>query len=464
MTAPEDTLAARSGSLPPGTMLGEYRVDRLLGAGTFGEVYAGEQPVIGKRVAIKLLREELSARPEVVTRFIAEARAVNLIRHRGIIDIFSFGVAGGRHYFVMELLHGLTLAALLDREERLRPAQALPILRGVAEALDAAHAAGVAHSDLKPDNVFLVPDGEGGHAPKLLDFGIAKLLTEELGIKTATGVAMGTPRYMSPEQCRGKNVDHRADIYALGVLTHEVLTGHAPFEDGTPVELLLRHTCDPPPRMSSVVADLPPELDAPVLAMLAKKPGDRPASAGAAIAALGGKASAPATITLPLGTIRMEAPEGPPSPPSAETALETPARAPRPAAGLERTQVSAGASPAATAAPTSVSVRELPRTSRVPYVVVGIVVAALLGAASLAALQCRPTRPAAATPAPPAPSPPPPVVSAPPLEPLSPSNAASASTQPSSLPSPRPTATARPNAPTVGRPPTARSSERDLGF
>jgi serine/threonine-protein kinase len=445
-------------------MLGEYRVDRLLGAGTFGEVYAGEQPLIGKRVALKLLRERLSARPDVVTRFIAEARAVNLIRHRNIIDIFSFGVADGRHYFVMELLEGLTLGELLDREKRLSPAAALPILRGVAEALDAAHAAGVAHRDVKPDNVFLVPDGDGGYAPKLLDFGIAKLLTEELGIKTATGVAMGTPRYMSPEQCRGKNVDHRADIYALGVLTHEVLTGHAPFEGGTPLELLLMHACEAPPRMSTVCAALPPELDAPVLAMLAKKPADRPASAGAAVAALAGTASAKAAvITPPLGTIRMGAPV------AAEAALPAAtvriAKIPQPAMALERTQVSAGASPAATVGPISVTVADLPRTNGALYGVAGILAATLLGVAAFGALHGhRNDQVAPAASAPPAASPPPPSITpatqAPP-EPPAPRPVVT----PAAAPSSAPTATGRSSATPAARPPAPpRSSERDLGF
>ncbi len=270
-----------------GTMIGEYRVDRRLGSGTFGDVYAGEQPLIGKKVAIKLLNVKYASQPQVVSRFIAEARAVNRIRHRNIIDIFSFGVyADRRPYFVMELLDGITLSELLEKEKRLSLAEAIPILRGIADALDAAHQADITHRDLKPDNVFLATQKEGGYFPKLLDFGVAKLVDDELAHKTATGVAVGTPRYMSPEQCRGKSVDHRADIYSLGVLVHEMLTGKPLFDGDSAMDVLLKHTTEPPPPMSSCNPALPVELDAPVLAMLAKRPNARPTSAGAAIAAL----------------------------------------------------------------------------------------------------------------------------------------------------------------------------------
>jgi serine/threonine-protein kinase len=295
--------------LAPGTMVGEYRVERHIGDGTFGDVYAAVHPIIGKRVAIKVLRRRMSANAEVVARFVAEARAVNKARHPNIVDVFAFGtLAGDRHYHVMELLDGLTLGELLDREHRLPPARALPILQGIAAALDAAHAAGIVHRDLKPDNVFLVPDGAGGYTPKLLDFGVAKLFTDEMGVKTATGVAIGTPRYMPPEQARGRKIDHRADIYALGVLTHEVLTGDVPFHAPGPVDLLIHHATTPPPRMSSVCPDLPPELDGPVLAMLAKQAGERPASAGKAIAALAERIGATGAVhTRPLGTKAAEA-------------------------------------------------------------------------------------------------------------------------------------------------------------
>ncbi len=295
-TCPEHGCALISGELAlpeerpleEGAMVGEYRIQGKLGAGTFGEVYAGEQPLIGKRVAVKVLNRRFASDPVMVSRFVAEARAVNKIRQRNIIDIFSFGVVPGldRHYFVMELLDGMTLGALLDRTGRLPVALVLPVVRGVADALDAVHEAGITHRDLKPDNVFLARERDGSYFPKLLDFGIAKLLGEDVAHKTGSGMVLGTPRYMSPEQARGKKADHRADIYALGVMIHEMLTGGPLFEGDSAVDMLLKHAVDDPPRVSDVCPDLPPGLDEPVLAMLRKRPTERPNSAGQAVAAL----------------------------------------------------------------------------------------------------------------------------------------------------------------------------------
>ncbi|WP_437477886.1 protein kinase [Sorangium sp. So ce1014] len=294
------------------TMVGEYRIERKLGAGTFGEVYAGEHPIIGKQVAIKVLNGHFAAQPRAVARFVAEARAVNRIRQRNIIDIFSFGVLQElqRHYFVMELLDGLTLGELCRRRRRLPFPTIVPILRGIADALDAVHEAGITHRDLKPDNVFLAAERDGTWFPKLLDFGIAKLAdgSEE----TSTGVVLGTPQYMAPEQARGQRIGPPADIYALGVMIHKMLTGKHLFTGESAVEMMYKHVSDPPPRMSSVCADLPRELDLPVLAMLEKRAGDRPPSASRAVAALLDAARG-------IGLTRGRAPEEPVSAPPVAT-------------------------------------------------------------------------------------------------------------------------------------------------
>jgi eukaryotic-like serine/threonine-protein kinase len=289
---PDELVVASEPPLKEGTMVGEYRIEKKLGAGTFGDVYAGEQPVIGKRVAVKVLNRRFASDPVMVSRFVAEARAVNKIRQRNIIDIFSFGVLPGleRHYFVMELLDGLTLGALLERTGALPVALVLPIVRGIADALDAVHEAGITHRDLKPDNVFLARERDGSYFPKLLDFGIAKLIGDDAAHKTGSGMVLGTPRYMSPEQARGKPADHRADVYALGVMIHEMLTGGPLFVGDSAVDMLLKQAVDDPPRMSSISADVPPELDEPVLAMLEKRPQDRPSSAGKAVAMLAARA------------------------------------------------------------------------------------------------------------------------------------------------------------------------------
>ncbi|MDI1449699.1 serine/threonine-protein kinase [Polyangium sp. 6x1] len=283
---PDDTLEPL---LAAGTIVGEYRIEGKLGEGGFGAVYRAVHPVIGKAAAIKVLSREFSANPQIVSRFVAEARAVNQIRHRNIIDIFSFGVLDdGRQYYVMELLEGLTLDAYLRKRGRIPPAEAIPILAKVARALDAAHAAGIAHRDLKPENIFLVYDEDTGLFPKLLDFGIAKLLGDSSGAhhKTRTGMAMGTPLYMSPEQCRGKNVDHRTDIYSFGIVAHELMTGRLPFEAEDTIDLLVKQTSAPAPPMSTVCPDLPAALDAPVLQMLEKDPARRPRTVGEAIEAI----------------------------------------------------------------------------------------------------------------------------------------------------------------------------------
>lgn len=274
--------------LSAGATVGEYRVVRTLGAGGYGFVYAAEHPLIGKRAAIKVLHRRFSSEVSIVSRFVAEARAVNLIRHPNIIDVFSFGqMTDGRRFLVMELLDGASLRQILERRGKLAFGDALPILRGIADALDAAHRAGIAHRDLKPDNVFVALGAGGVLTPKLLDFGVAKLLGDESsGHRTATGQAIGTPLYMAPEQCRGRGVDQRADLYAFGVVVFEVLTGTTPFEAETTVDLLFKHMLEPPPSIGSVAPELPAALDVPLAALLAKKASDRPESANAGLDAV----------------------------------------------------------------------------------------------------------------------------------------------------------------------------------
>ncbi|NUO52404.1 MAG: serine/threonine protein kinase, partial [Polyangiaceae bacterium] len=200
---PDEAFASADQDLAKGEMCGEYRLEAKLGEGGFGAVYRGVHPLIGKIAAVKVLHRAYSSNPQIVSRFIAEARAVNQIRHKNIIDIFAFGrVEDGRHFFVMELLEGESFEDFLRRRGRLSIEEAAPFLRAIAKALGAAHAAGIAHRDLKPDNVFLAKDAEGQIVPKLLDFGIAKLMGEEQTVhKTKTGAPIGTPAFMSPEQC-----------------------------------------------------------------------------------------------------------------------------------------------------------------------------------------------------------------------------------------------------------------------
>ena len=273
---PDAAFVGADVDLKEGDQVGEYRVETKLGEGGFGTVYRAAHPVIGKKAAIKILAREFSTKPEMVARFIDEARAVNQIRHKGIIDIFAFGaLPDGRQYFVMELLEGLTLDAYIRQKGRLTPAEALPVLRGVARAVDAAHVAGIAHRDLKPDNVFLVFDEDGGAHTKLLDFGIAKLVSEQSG-RTRTGTPIGTPQYMSPEQARGVHVDVRTDVYSFGAMTYEMLTGSPPFEGASVMDILLKQISEAPHPPSSRVPELGAAVDTAVLRMMNKDPEQRP--------------------------------------------------------------------------------------------------------------------------------------------------------------------------------------------
>jgi len=262
-------------------------------------------PLIGKVVAIKVLARKYSVDPEMVSRFVAEARAVNQIRNRNIIDIFSFGaLEDGRQYYVMEYLDGEPLDALIDRAGKLPLDEALPILRGVAKALDAAHAKGVAHRDLKAENVFLANDPDGGVFPKLLDFGIAKLLAPEDGLKhkTRTGLAVGTPYYMSPEQCRGRDIDHRTDLYAFGVLCYRMLTGVYPFDADDPISILMQQVNQDPAPPRTHTPELPERVDDVVLWLLAKEPGARPPDLRTAVSALAGPLATdtqPSNVVVP---------------------------------------------------------------------------------------------------------------------------------------------------------------------
>ncbi len=280
---PDEAFTNADVDLKPGAQVGEYRVEAKLGAGGFGTVYRAQHPVIGKTAAIKVLAREFSSKPEMVARFIDEARAVNQIRHKGIIDIFAFGsLPDGRHYFVMELLEGMSLDAYIRQKGHVPVGEAIPIMRGIARAVDAAHLAGIAHRDLKPDNVFLVIDREGDAHTKLLDFGIAKLLSERRG-RTQTGTPIGTPQYMSPEQARGVNVDTLTDVYSFGAMAYEMLTGRVPFEGVTVMDTLLKQISEEAQPPSTVCSDVSVELDAPILRMLSKDPAKRPRTLGAAV-------------------------------------------------------------------------------------------------------------------------------------------------------------------------------------
>ena len=264
--------------LEPGAKIGEYVVDRKLAEGGMGSVYAGHHPVIGKRIAVKVLSAQCAHIPDLVRRFVEEARAVNKIGHPNIIDIFSFGtLADARPFFVMEYLEGANLAERLEAGN-LTASETRRLLRQICGALEAAHRAGIVHRDLKPENIWVASPAQGDSFAKVLDFGIAKLLDNPAGKSTQTGAAMGTPRYMAPEQCMGRPVDHRADIYSLGVILYEIFAGIVPFRGESFGELIYQHMSEPP-EPPSRHRPMDPELERIILACLEKDPAKRPESA-----------------------------------------------------------------------------------------------------------------------------------------------------------------------------------------
>jgi serine/threonine-protein kinase len=264
--------------LQPGAKVGEYVVDRKLAEGGMGAVYAGHHPVIGKKVAVKVLAPQCAAVPDLVRRFAEEARAVNKIGHPNIVDIFSFGtLADARPYFVMEFLEGASLGQRLEAGD-LKPDETRRILRQICSALEAAHRAGIVHRDLKPENVWIASPAHEDSYAKVLDFGIAKLLDNPQGQRTQTGAAMGTPRYMAPEQCMGKDVGPRADLYSLGVILYEMYAGVPPFRGDTFGELLYQHM-SMAPEAPSKHRPIDPALEQVILACLEKDPQRRPESA-----------------------------------------------------------------------------------------------------------------------------------------------------------------------------------------
>jgi hypothetical protein len=284
-----------------GERYGNYRAVSLLGEGGMGAVYLAEHPGIGRRVAIKVLRAEMDHDPQLLTRFLNEARAANAIRHPNIIEVLDSGTTDkGASYLVMELLEGEVLSARIKRLARLDERGAVEIAMQAASGLGAAHAKGITHRDLKPDNIFVIPEESdpARERVKILDFGIAKLhsLSGD-SLKTRTGTLMGTPIYMSPEQCLGtKEVDHRSDVYSLGVILYEMLAGRPPFVSEGFGELLTMHLHEPAPPLRQLAPQVSPNIEFVVLKMLAKKPDERYQSMGDVRAALAAAAGLPHAV------------------------------------------------------------------------------------------------------------------------------------------------------------------------
>jgi serine/threonine-protein kinase len=282
-----------------GTTVGKYKLHEIVGRGGMGVVYRAEHVYIGKEVAVKILHDGYGGREESIKRFLREARAASLINHPNIVDITDFGKSNdGTVFFVMEFLHGEPLDALMQRERRLELIRAITIVNQIAGALGAAHTKGIVHRDLKPENVMLtkregrrelirqITDESGLHTVterekafdfvKILDFGVAKVRDPNVseGRVTQQGVVFGTPEYMAPETARIGVSDPRTDIYALGVIFYEMLTGTIPFSGETAVDVMLKVVSEPvqPPRERAPGAEITPEAEHLIMRALAKDP------------------------------------------------------------------------------------------------------------------------------------------------------------------------------------------------
>jgi serine/threonine-protein kinase len=268
---------SRPTSLAPGMRIGgAWRIERELGRGGMATVYAVVHARFGKRAAVKLAHSAAIGPQFTSATFLREARMANLINHPGVAEVFATGTCAGRPYLAMERLTGRSLGARLD-DGPLPRDEAFDILLELCDVLEASRAAGITHRDLKLDNVFLLDEpGAGGRRTKLLDWGMARIAGEADPLR---GMIAGTLTYAAPEQFRSDEITPAADVYSLGVVAYLLLLGRAPFISSADLDLIRRHLLEPPPAPRTLWAGIPAELEATLLAMLAKEPEDRPALA-----------------------------------------------------------------------------------------------------------------------------------------------------------------------------------------
>jgi len=335
---------------------GQFDVVARIGAGGMGAVYRADQPEMNRSVAVKILHSRYLSRKDLVSRFRREARAMSHLSHPNTARVFLYGQLGdGACYLVMEYLEGKNLAQVVRSEGPMDPMRALRVMIPVCGALEEAHRAGIIHRDLKPENIFLTSQGNIPDFPKVLDFGLAKVTEREMGpgsmVLTREGMVFGTPEFMSPEQARGKTLDARSDIYSLGIILFELLTGKLPFEAKQPIEYIQLHVHGKPMALAErLERDYPAGLEAALMKAIEKDPDNRFPSASA------------------FGDALQDVLDGRPSP------IETQAPAPPPMAPLAHSESDEYGPPAK------------PPSSSTAWIILGVsVVLALGGAIALVA-------------------------------------------------------------------------------
>jgi serine/threonine-protein kinase len=332
----------------PGECLvdGKYRLERLLAKGGMGAVYAGTHVELERPVAVKLLLPAFVVDPEALERFRREARTAARVSHPNLAELYDYGsFSEGGAYIVMEFIDGRTLREHMRDEGQFPFAEAVSVARQVAEGADAAHRAGIVHRDLKPSNIILKPDDQGvaRWQAKIVDFGIAKFMEQaQVGESsiTAAGSLVGTPRYMSPEQCLGEEIDERSDIYSLGIILYEMLAGQPPFDAPSETAIALKHTQEPPPSIQYFRPQIPASLAHLVMSSLQKDPALRPQTAAEFASSLLEIERELEEPTPPHGAGSSDRPGPPPPPPPSFGMLD--ARAVTPALALPATPDSEG--------------------------------------------------------------------------------------------------------------------------
>ena len=370
-------LAAEHDTLIGRVLDERYEIRAPLGQGGMGTVYRGWQLSVDREVAIKVIHPKLSNDRSAVKRFLREARLASRLSQPNIVNVYDFGQSAGVLYLVMELLRGHTLASELGKGRRLNAKRTVTIAAQLCDALEAAHAQGIVHRDLKPSNIVILDDPPGRDLIKVLDFGLAKSLIQDSGsLVTNTDALLGTPLYMAPEQIEGSVSDQRADLYSLGCILYEMLTGRPPFIDNAVSAVLARHMSDAPVPLP---AHVPPKLAALVMKLLEKKVDDRVQSAGEVRKVLDDVREAPGFGVQTNPGISADVSDTIPdvSDAFAETAAATPTPLPRTSrariAAVSNPSVS---NPATTAAPT-------PKRSPVAIALIALVALVPLGALGL---------------------------------------------------------------------------------